>query len=347
MERRYIEPLFFLALFVGTAIIVFLLFRPFLYILAMAGVLAYLTNDIYNKLLKKLRSPSATALAMTVFVFALLLVPLTLIGLRLTYEASGVYTHISQQATQESIVASMENIQRIIDRVLPGVTLDSARITERLGSVFGWLVSNLGSLLGSFASLVVNFLLLLMFYYYLVRDGYAIKEKLKDISPMTSDKEDQIVGRIGRAITSTVRGSLVMALLQGLVSGIGFVLFGVPNPALWGSIVVLAAFIPTVGTALIQIPVILFLTITGHPAQAVGAAIWASLAVGMLDNVLGPKLMARGMHMHPLVTLLAILGGISFYGPVGLLLGPITLALLYALIDIYIAIIQKPASSRS
>ena len=220
--------------------------------------------------------------------------------------------------------------------------MDSSRITERLGSVFGWLVSNLGSLLGSFASLMLNFVLLLMFYYYLVRDGRALKEHAKELSPMSSEQEEMIVHRVGRAITSTVRGSLVMGILQGLVSGIGFWMFGVPNPALWGSVVVLAAFIPTVGTSLVQIPAVLYLAVSGHSTEAIGAAIWASIAVGMLDNFLGPKLMGRGLHMHPLVTLLSILGGVSFYGPAGIILGPITVSLLYALLDIYSAIIRKP-----
>ncbi len=347
MERRHIEPLFFIAALLGTLIVVFLLFRPFLYIIILAGVLAYLTSDLYRALLRKLRSPSWTALAMTLFVFLVLLVPLTLIGLRITYEASSVYSQISEHTTQQSITASLEHVQQFLDRIFPGVEVNASQITQRLDVVLGWLVNNLGSILGSFASLLLNFIFLLLFYYYLVRDGKLFVDRLKELSPMANDQEDLIVQRISRAITSTVRGSLVMALLQGLVSGIGFVIFGIPNPALWGSIVVLAAFIPTVGTSLVQIPAVLYLAISGHTPQAIGAAIWASIAVGMLDNVLGPKLMARGMQMHPLMTLLAILGGVSFYGPIGILLGPITVALLYALLDIYGTLTKKADQSRA
>lgn len=345
MERRLLELLFFLVILIGTIVVVFLLFRPFLYTLILAGVLAYLTGGVYARLLSKLRSPSATAAVMTVLVFAALLVPLTLIGLRIAYEASGMYAYVSEQATHERIVIGLDRLQRALDGTFPGVRVDANRITAQLGSVFGWLVNSLGSLLGSFASLVVNFLLLLLFYFYLVRDGFRLKERLKELSPLANDKEDQVIARIGRAITATVRGSLVLALLQGLIAGAGYVIFGLPNPALWGSVVVLAAFVPTVGTALVQIPAILFLAATGHSTQAIGLAIWAALAVGMLDNVLGPKLMARGMRMHPLVTLLSILGGIGFYGPLGILLGPITVSLLYALLDIYLSVIRDTPSS--
>lgn len=344
MERRHIEPLFFTAILIGTLAIVFMLFRPFLYILALAGILAYLTSSIYGMALRKLRSPSLTALFMTLLVLLTLLVPFTLVGLRITYEASGMYSYISDATTQTSITESLTQLQSALDRYFPGVQIDSASIAQRLGSVFAWLVSNLGTALGSFASLVLNFLLLLLFYFYLVRDGESMYERLKTISPMASSQEDKIAARIGKAISSTVRGSFVMALLQGLVSGIGFVLFGIPNPALWGSIVVLAAFIPTVGTSLIQVPAVLYLALSGHTTAALGAALWATLAVGMLDNFLGPKLMARGMHMHPLIMLLGILGGVSFYGPMGVLLGPITVSLLYALLDIYAELTQAKAN---
>jgi predicted PurR-regulated permease PerM len=341
MERRLLEPLFFIAVLIGTIVVVFLLFRPFLYTLTLAGVLAYLTSGIYHRLLAKLRSASGTALLMTALVFVALLVPLTLIGLRIVYEASGMYVFVSEQATQERLTVALGQLQHSLDTTFPGVQVDAAKISAQLGSLFGWLVSSLGSLLGSFASLVVNFLLLLLFYFYLVRDGARLTQRLKELSPLASDKEDQVIARVGRSITATVRGSLVLALLQGLVSGIGFIAFGLPNPALWGSVVVLAAFVPTIGTALVQIPAVFFLAATGHTAQAIGLACWAALAVGMLDNILGPKLMARGMHMHPLITLLAILGGVGFYGPLGVILGPITVSLLYALLDIYLAVIRN------
>jgi len=344
MERRLLEPLFFLVILLGTIIVVFMLFRPFLYTLTLAGILAFLTSAIYNRLRGYLRSPSAAAFVMTLLVFVALLIPLTLIGLRIVYEASGIYAQLSEQTTQERLSGGLENLQSVLDSAFPGVQVDTARIAERLGSVFAWLVGNLGSLLGSFASLVANFLLLLLFYFYLVRDGHRLKERLKILSPLASDKEDQVIARVGRAVTATVRGSLVLALLQGLVSGVGFIIFGLPNPALWGSVVVLAAFIPTIGTSLVQIPAVLYLAATGQLTSAIGLAVWAAIAVGMLDNVLGPKLMSRGMQMHPLVTLLSILGGVGFYGPLGILLGPITVFLLYALLDIYLSVVRASAT---
>jgi predicted PurR-regulated permease PerM len=247
---------------------------------------------------------------------------------------------MSQSMTQERFSDIVVQLQSRVDIVFPGVQVDGIRIAERFGTVLNVIVSSIGSLLGSFASLILNLFLMLLFYYYLVRDGDGMVIRLKNLSPLSDIREDEVLFRIGRAITATVRGSLVLALLQGLVSGLGYIIFGLPSPALWGSVVVFASFIPTVGTALVQVPAILYFILTGHMLQAIGLAIWAALTVGMLDNILGPKLVAQGLRMHPLLTLLAILGGINFFGPLGILLGPITVALLYALLDIYTAMVQ-------
>jgi predicted PurR-regulated permease PerM len=188
----------------------------------------------------------------------------------------------------------------------------------------------------------LSFLLLLLFFYYLVRDGARLKRKVMVLSPLSDAHELEIIARLSRAISSTVRGSLVLALLQGLVSGIGFTLFGVPNPVLWGSVVVIAAFVPTIGTALVQIPAILYLFASGHPTSALALIAWAAVAVGMLDNLLGPRLMAKGTHLHPLVMMVAVLGGITVFGPMGFLVGPILMALLFALFDIYLSLVRGP-----
>lgn len=203
-----------------------------------------------------------------------------------------------------------------------------------------WVVGNTGAFLGGATNFFMQFVLFLLLFYYLVKDGEALKRKLIALSPLADAHEEQILGRIGQGIHTAVRGQLTMALLQGVVAGIGFSIFGVPNPALWACFVVLASFVPTVGTSLVQVPAIIYLAATGSSAQAVGLFFWAGLAVGMLDNVLGPKLMARGSHIHPMIMMLAVLGGIGLFGPIGVLLGPIVASLMFALIDIYRVVIR-------
>jgi predicted PurR-regulated permease PerM len=341
MERRYIESLFFLTLLVGTLVVVFFMFQPFLNTLILAAVLAFLFSSIYERLATHLKNRSLAAALMTLVVLLLVLLPLTLAGLQIAHEASGLYASLRDNASTEDINAFSATLQGVVDRYLPGTVVDPARITERLQGFLGWLVANVGVVFASFGYLVLNFFFLLLFFFYLVRDGYRLKRRVMDLSPLSDEREEQVIERVSHSISATVRGSVVLAVLQGLVSTLGFLIFGVPNPALWGSFVVLAAFIPTIGTALIQIPAIIYLAATGHFSAAIGLTIWAVTAVGLLDNVLGPVLMSHGVRQHPLVVMLAVLGGISLFGPIGILLGPIIVALLYALLDIYLTLLKK------
>ena len=135
-----------------------------------------------------------------------------------------------------------------------------------------------------------------------------------------------------------------MALIQGILTAVGFALFGVPNPTLWGSVAAIAALVPSVGTALVLFPAILFLYWSGAALSALGLLLWGATAVGLIDNFLGPKLAGRGMRLHPFLILLSILGGIALFGPIGFLLGPLVLSMLFVLLEIY-SVINKEHES--
>jgi predicted PurR-regulated permease PerM len=112
-------------------------------------------------------------------------------------------------------------------------------------------------------------------------------------------------------------------------------IFGIPNPALWGSFAVVSAFIPGLGTSLVVVPGILYLFFTGAHLHALGLLIWGVLAVGLIDNYLGPILINRGVNVHPFLIFLSIMGGLVFFGPIGFIAGPLMVALLFALLEIY------------
>jgi predicted PurR-regulated permease PerM len=128
---------------------------------------------------------------------------------------------------------------------------------------------------------------------------------------------------------------LLIALTQGFVSGIGFAIFGVPSATLWGSMAAVGSLVPGVGTAIVIAPMVMYLLVTGSTVAAIGLAIWGIIAVGMVDNFLGPILVGRGVRIHALFILFAVIGGVQYFGPLGFILGPLVLSLLYALLDIH------------
>ncbi len=343
MERRYIESFFFLALLIGTLTVVVVMFLPFANTLILAAILAFLFSAPFEQLVQKFRgNRTLAALVMTLLILVTILVPLALAGWRIATEAAGLYSSIREHTDTGTLVDGAYRVEAFIQRFIPSFQLDPIDLNAQAQRVASGLVGLAGVAFVGASRLVVGFLLLLLFFFFLIRDGGRLKHRIMELSPMADSQDEAIIARIGRAIAATVRGKILLGVIQGLVAGLGMALFGVPNPALWGAVTMLASFIPSIGTGLVLIPAAIYLFATGHPGAAVGMAIWAVAVVGLLDNVLGPKLMASGTRIHPLVMMLAVLGGIGLFGAMGILLGPIIVSLLYALLDIYVTLIRRP-----
>jgi predicted PurR-regulated permease PerM len=180
-----------------------------------------------------------------------------------------------------------------------------------------------------------------MALYYLLKDGYKLKNYLLALSPLDDSNNNFIINRIRLAVFSVVKGNLLIGLIQGTLTGIGFALFGVPNPVLWGGVASIAALIPSIGTAIVITPAIIFLFVSGNNVGAGGLLVWGIIVVGLVDNFLGPKLVGSSMRLHPLVTFLAVLGGLAFFGPLGILLGPLVLSIFLVLVEIYFSLKEQ------
>jgi predicted PurR-regulated permease PerM len=143
------------------------------------------------------------------------------------------------------------------------------------------------------------------------------------------------MNRLSKAVNGVMLGFLLIALLQGFLMGVGLAIFGVPHPALWGVIAAILSLVPVFGTAFVSVPAFIFLLATGHTPQAVGFLIWAVVVVSMVDNFLSPLFVSKKIDISPLLVLFSIMGGISLLGPVGMLMGPLSLTLLFTLVSIY------------
>ena len=120
-----------------------------------------------------------------------------------------------------------------------------------------------------------------------------------------------------------------------MIATIGFYIFGVPEPLLWGAFTVVAALVPTVGTSISLIPAVVYLAVTGNSGAAIGLTIWGVVAVGLIDNFLGPKLIGGSTKLHPVLVLIAIIGGIQLFGILGFLIGPIIMAIFIAMLEMF------------
>jgi len=154
----------------------------------------------------------------------------------------------------------------------------------------------------------------------------------------------QIFLKLRKTINSVMVGTVFIAVIQGVLTALGFAVFGINQPVLWGSFGALLALIPGIGATLIFIPAILIKLILGETMGALGLALWGLIAVSPIDNILRPIFIERGMKVHPFLILVSVLGGLTLFGPIGFLLGPIVLSLFFALTSIYLEVIKNPVS---
>lgn len=344
MKKTNAELYFLLALLLGVLALAFLIFKPFLTVLALALVFATVFYPVHTKALAVTGGRNAiAALLSTLTVLVVVILPLTVLGIQILRESTELYTVLVAQggASEFSRVIS-ETFARydVFTGLLPVPDTLGQYVTQGLG----WLLGHLGSLFASIAKALLNVFLFLLALYYLFKDGRAFKSAVIALSPLQDVHDETIVRKLSLAINSVIRGSLTIAVIQGVLTAVGFALFGVPNPTLWGSVAAIAALIPGVGTALVIVPAVLYLYVTGDAAYAGGLLAWGIVAVGLVDNLLGPKLVERGVRFHSFLILLSILGGLSFFGPLGFLLGPLVLSLLFALLDIHSAVRKEHES---
>jgi len=336
-----LQPYFLLALLGGALVLTFFILKPFLAPLVLAAICAAVFYPVYTRILKKLggRRTSIAALLTVLISAACVLVPLSLLSLRVATEAEQLYVSLADGSGKAYLNSALVYADRLVQSYAPGsqgvAETISTNIDTYVKSGLTWLIGYLGAIFSGIAVLLLKLFIFFIALYYLLRDGVALKRKLIELSPLSDHDDHSIVSRLSRSVNSTVKGTLMIALIQGALTAIGFLLCGVPNAVLWGSVAAIAALIPGFGTALVLVPAIVFLFITGHPVAGIVLLVWGALAVGLIDNVLGPKLIGHGSGLHPLLVLLSVLGGLSLFGPLGIFLGPLTISFLLAVISLY------------
>ena len=340
MRVDTLRPYFLLTILLCALAFVVLVLKPFLAPLALAAIFAVILRPIFNRLIGYAgRRRSVAAFITLLIALVCILVPLGLVVGQIVVEAGNLYTSLSSGSGVSFISGVFGQLVAAVSQLLPGVTLNPEAIIADLDTytqqALQVVISHLGGVLSSVTSLLLSLFIFLIALYYLLKDGPALKRAVVELSPLFDSDDQFVFSRLELAINSVVKGTLLVALIQGAIATIGYMLFGVPNAVLWGTTTAITALIPGVGTALILGPIVLYLFATGTAGSALGLLLWGVVAVGLIDNMLGPKLIGRGAQLHPLLILLSVLGGLAFFGPVGLFLGPLTVSLFLALLSIH------------
>jgi predicted PurR-regulated permease PerM len=323
----------FLFLFCFFGVLAGVIFFPFFKILAIAAIFAVLVYPVHLEVKKKIQNESLASLASTLLFLVAILLPLWLVGQQVFNELVDVYQRFkpgslvfNSHTIAQKFPPYLQNLVRVFENDLAAIF---AKLTNDAFSLISQLLSNLA---GFFLSLFL-FIFIIFFFF---RDNAKIRQIFTKISPLSLEYESLLFVKLENAIVGVVKGSFLIAVIQGSLASIGYLVFSLPQPFLWGAVTALCALVPAIGTSIALIPAVLYLWLTGHAGHAIGLAVWGGLLVGTIDNIVGPKLIGSQTKLHPLLVLLSILGGIQLFGFLGFLFGPIIMAVFMALLEIYL-----------
>lgn len=333
--QKTVEYTFFFILLLASAYLMWSLIAPFAKTIALAAVLVSICYPLYEKVHRRIPygNGSVAALIMLIVILLIVILPLIILGSFLFREARTIYTLFSTSGTAgTAFVKSFNDIEALIRHIVPNFSFDIGHVVQQTAQ---FMTQHMVNIFAGAASTIFLVFLAAIAMFYFFKDGKHLTEYLIRLSPLDNIKDTRILSHIARSVRGVVVGTISVAIIQGILTAIGLSLFGFDRAILWGSIASIGALIPGVGTTIVFAPAIIYVFVKGSTLSALLLLLWAVLAVGLIDNLLGPYMMSRGNDTHPFLILISVLGGIVAFGPLGFILGPVILSLFLTLLDIY------------
>jgi predicted PurR-regulated permease PerM len=336
-EKRF-SSYALLAIVLLLGYLTYLIFRSFLTPIAWAIVFSIVFYPVYKFTLRFVKLPGLAA-AITVFIItAIILGPFSY----LTYLLASELSNVSFEG------ASPQGIARIFDhpyiKPLMGKLLSllnvsrgqfQQSIVQSTTGIGKKLLTYLPGKLGDIAGATAGFAFMTFALFFLLKDGARVLEKARSYMPFSHEQKERLTRQMQDIIISTIHGGVVVGVVQGIIGSVGFAVVGMQSPILWGLCITIASFIPLVGSFIVWGPAVIYLLFAGHIKAGVILTLIGVLGISMVDNVLRPIIIKGRVQMPFLLIFFSVLGGIQVFGMIGLVMGPLVLALFISVLDIF------------
>jgi len=338
----------FILLFVVSLVLLVILLKPFAVALFLAAVLAGALRPLQARFARALRGrASLTAGILTAGVILVLLVPVAGLAAFVVNEARQGYQFVAQTLQSEGVNGLL---QALPDRFEGFLRALMGRFDIAAGDLASWADGQLGAqvqaqgesaaraaagAVAATGSVVVQLVFMLIAFYFLLVDGPALVDWIEEVAPLKKGQTREILVEFRQVSVAVLVSTLATAAVQAVAALVGYFIFRVPQALFFGLVTFLFALVPAVGATAVCLVAALVLLVLGHSWSALFLAAWGLGVVGVVDNIIKPILVKRGMSLHGAVVFFALLGGLAAFGPIGLLLGPMIIAFLLALIRIH------------
>lgn len=340
---------FFLALFLVSAFLLGWLFWPFISVIVLAAVVTGIFSPVYNFFNKRKINPLFSSLLTCTLIFIILFIPTFLFVGILSKEAYGLYLMAKGGVISDQIKMLLES-SRIVDRanlilanfdiVITGEELN--KTVSELGKVVGlFLFQQASSIASNVLKFIVYFFFMLLVVYYLLMDGDRLISFIIELSPLPDDQDEKLFQKFKDMAGAVLVGNGLCGMIQGVLGGIVFSLFGLKSAFLWGVIMSLLAFLPIVGIGAVFIPAAVYFILKGRIAAGIFFVVFYIILSGTIEYLLKPRLVGQRVKMHTLLVFFSIIGGLKLFGILGIIYGPLVATAFLTLTDIYYASYQQ------
>lgn len=332
---------FVLAMTVGYSILFLAMISGFVEALLLAAVFSGILHPFFRWLRLKMGGRDTLASLTTLLItLVAVIVPLVfLLGLvaeQAILVSNEVSPWVEQQFNEsQQQAASIPKWLPLAEKLEPYRDEISTKLAEIAGETGVFLAGNLARLSEGTVAFLLNLFIMLYAMFFFLISGPSLIRKIMDYAPLSdTDKEKML--QVGLSVSrATVKGTLIIGIIQGVLGGVGFAVAGIEAAVFWGAIMAVLSVLPGIGAALVWVPAVAYLLLTGETLVGIALLAWSAGVVGTIDNVLRPILVGRDTQMPDLLILLSTLGGLTLFGASGLVLGPILAALFMTVLAIY------------
>jgi predicted PurR-regulated permease PerM len=316
-----------------------LIIRPFAGALFVAAVMAGAVYPWYGRLVRRLRDRRQLAAALaTIGTVLIVVLPLAAISVTVAREVTDGVAYVRKTLRSEGVEGLVNDLPRPLQAVarralgqIPSEE-DLQGLAQQQG---GRAAAAVRGVLSATWGVVLQLVMMLIAFYFFLVDGRDLVRWLADVLPLRPGQTEKLLSDFRRVSVAVIVSSVATAAIQATVALIGYLIARVPNPFFFGIVTLIVGMIPAVGAGAVTLAAAALMYLSGHPGAALFLVIWSVGAVGLIDNIVKPYLIRGGIELHGAVVFFALIGGIAYFGPVGLLAGPLIVSFLLAVIHMW------------
>jgi predicted PurR-regulated permease PerM len=331
IEKNNFKDLITYALIIGVFVLAFFVIKPVIIAIIYGVLLAYITHPVYKLLTKKIKNKTVSAFIVCLGFFIVIIAILALIIGALFGQAVDFF--ISIKTTDFA-----SQIANAIPKSIIPASISESLINNIRSSVSNLMIGFLGkfnNFITDLPLLFLKFAVTIFVFFFALRDGETAMEYLKSVSPLKKETGERFLKRFKDVTNSVLLGQILVGIIQGSVAGIGFFIFGVHNALLLTLISIALSIIPMIGPAFVWVPVLIFMLISGRTEAAFIFLIYNLFLTSLIDNLLRPLIVSKRAQINSAIVLVGMVGGFLVFGIIGFIIGPLVLAYVILVIEIY------------